>query len=92
MSGYLYYWYKSSKMATPMALVTIVSLIASTTSYMISPLLYNIGNKLSYPMWVAFIFGLIGLICGICASTITVYGETAGLINVPTIRYISTKK
>jgi hypothetical protein len=69
-------------MATPMALVTITSLLASTLSYMISPILYNIDHQLSYPMWVSFAFGLFGLVCGIIASTITIYGENKGLVNV----------
>lgn len=82
VSGYLYYWYKSSKMATPMALVTITSLLASTLSYMLSPILYNVRRQLAYPMWVSFGFGVLGLACGIAASLITVYGENTGLVLV----------
>eukprot|EP00826_Nyctotherus_ovalis_P005303 TRINITY_DN11196_c0_g2_i2.p6 TRINITY_DN11196_c0_g2~~TRINITY_DN11196_c0_g2_i2.p6 ORF type:complete len:104 (-),score=13.12 TRINITY_DN11196_c0_g2_i2:839-1150(-) len=82
VSGYLYYWYRSAKMATPMALVTITSLLASTLSYMLSPILYNINRQLSYPMWASFGFGVLGLACGIAASLVTVYGENTGLVHV----------
>jgi len=65
-----------------MALVTISSLLASTASYMISPILYNINSQLSYPMWIAFGVCCVGLISGLSAVSLTHYGERNNLVNV----------
>ncbi len=82
ISGFLYYWYKGKRLGTPMALVTIASLLSSSACYLLTPIIYNINHELALPMWLAFLFCVVAFGCGLLVRYLTIYGEEHGLVNV----------
>lgn len=69
-------------MGTPMAMVNIVSLLASAVTYLSTPVIYNMTQQLAYPMWTTFAFCFFALVCGMMAGAVTIYGEKHALISV----------
>ncbi len=82
ISGYLYYWYNGKKLGTPMAMVTIAGLLASASCYLLTPIIYNSTGSMAFPMWLALIFCAVAFGCCLAVRSITIYGESHGLINV----------
>ena len=66
----------------PMAIFAFIDLVASAGCYLTSPILYNVHNELALPLWVAFVFCSVSLICAFVALAITYYGETHGMVRV----------
>ena len=79
-------------MGTPMALVSVTSLLASAVNYMVSPMLYNVNFQLAYPMWVSFGFCLFSLICGGFAAVLTIHGENMLIVDVLVLNYTIRNK
>ena len=82
VTGYIYYWYKGRSMGMPVAIVTVVGLLASAFCYMTTPMLYNIHKTLAIPLWAAFSYCSLAMLCGVAVAIITKLGETRGWVPV----------
>lgn len=76
----------------PMSIVAVISLVASASCYMLTPVLYNAGNGLGLPMWVSFAFCAFAMVCGFVAAGLTVYGENHGLVAVIPLSHSNRNK